>query len=111
MDVALAVAPRHVVDVVHAVAAVALHLEVGVVILRRNVLRQIGCTSTERQDHQRTTTPSIFDEGRVSRYRPQGRSCLIRGACIQRQDHTTERAWDVSVSHEAAGRRTVASGR
>ena len=38
VDVALAVAPRHVVDVMHAVAAVALHLVVGVVILRRNVL-------------------------------------------------------------------------
>ena len=38
VDVALAVAPRHVVDVVHAVAAVALHLMVGVVIIRRNVL-------------------------------------------------------------------------
>ena len=38
VEVALAVAPRHVVDVMHAVAAVALHLVVGVVILRRNVL-------------------------------------------------------------------------
>ena len=37
-DVALAVAPRHVVDVMHSVAAVALHLVVGVVILRRSVL-------------------------------------------------------------------------
>ena len=38
VDVALAVAPRHVVDVVHVVAAVALHLVVGVAVLRRNVL-------------------------------------------------------------------------
>ena len=38
VDAALAVAPRHVVDVVHAVAAVALHLVVGVVGLRRNDL-------------------------------------------------------------------------
>ena len=38
LDVALAVASRHVVDVVNAVAAVALHLVVGVVVLRRNVL-------------------------------------------------------------------------
>ena len=38
VDVALGVAPRHVVDVVHAVAAVVLHLVVGVVVLRRNVL-------------------------------------------------------------------------
>ena len=38
VDVALAVAPRHVVDVVHSVATVALHLVVSVVILRRNVL-------------------------------------------------------------------------
>ena len=37
-DVALAVAPRHVVDVMQSVAAVALHLVVGVVILRRSVL-------------------------------------------------------------------------
>ena len=52
MDVALAVAPRHVVDVVHAVAAVALHLEVGVVILRRNVLLP------DRLHKHRTTGPS-----------------------------------------------------
>ena len=38
VNVTLAVAPRHVVYVVHAVAAVALHLVVGVVVLRRNVL-------------------------------------------------------------------------
>ena len=38
VDVALAVAPRHVVDVVHAVVAVVLHLVVGVLVLRRNVL-------------------------------------------------------------------------
>ena len=38
VDVALAVAPRHVVDVAHAVAAVALYLVVGVVVLRRSVL-------------------------------------------------------------------------
>ena len=37
-DVVLAVAPHQVVDVVHAVATVALHLVVGVVGLRRNVL-------------------------------------------------------------------------
>ena len=38
VDVALTVAPRHLVDAVRAVAAVALHLEVGEVVLRRNVL-------------------------------------------------------------------------
>ena len=38
VDVALAVAPSHVVDVVHPVAAVALHLVVGVVVLRRHIL-------------------------------------------------------------------------
>ena len=38
VDVAHVVAPRHVVDVVHAVFAGALHLVVGVVVLRRSVL-------------------------------------------------------------------------
>ena len=38
VDVALAVAPRDVVDLVHAVATVALHVVMGVVVLRRNVL-------------------------------------------------------------------------
>ena len=38
VDVALAAAPRDVVDVVHAVATVALHVVMGVVVLPRNVL-------------------------------------------------------------------------
>ena len=42
VDVALAVAPRHVIDVVHEMAAVALQLVVGVVVLRRNVLLPDG---------------------------------------------------------------------
>ena len=38
VDVALAMAPRDVVDVVHAVATVAVHVVMSVVVLRRNVL-------------------------------------------------------------------------
>ena len=38
VDVALAMAPRDVVDVVHAVATVAVHVVMIVVVLRRNVL-------------------------------------------------------------------------
>ena len=56
VDVALAVAPRHVVDVVHAVAAVALHLVVGVVVLRCNVLLP------DRLHKQLTPGPSANDD-------------------------------------------------
>ena len=102
VDVAHVVAPRHVVDVVHAVVVVVLHLVVGLVVLRRSVLLP------DRLHKHLTPGPSVnYDAQHVSRsgssrYRPQGRPCLIRGVCIHSQDHTTERAWDASGTHEVA---------